>query len=82
MDVTFVGMRFRGGHYFQDKDNVTLAPEPENQYDANAIKVLVNGDHVAYVARDQTNGVKPYLDRDYKLHFIEQFAASAKFRIK
>jgi hypothetical protein len=54
-----VGMRFRGGHIFSDGDVIRLEAEPDNEYDANAIKVMANGKHVAYVARDHTQFLKP-----------------------
>ncbi|CAJ0824224.1 828_t:CDS:2, partial [Entrophospora sp. SA101] len=48
-----VGMRFRGGHKFKKSDTITLEPEPSNTYDKNAIKIMVDGIHKAYVAKDE-----------------------------
>ena len=49
-----VGMRFNGNHIFSDGDVVTLEADPDNRYDTNAIRVIANGKHVAYVARNHT----------------------------
>jgi hypothetical protein len=35
-------------------DPVVLAPEPDNPFDPNAIRVLVQGSHVGYVPREKT----------------------------
>ncbi|CAJ0902052.1 7569_t:CDS:2 [Entrophospora sp. SA101] len=48
-----IGMRFRGGHKFKKSDTITLEPEPSNTYDKNAIKIMVDGTHKAYVAKDE-----------------------------
>jgi hypothetical protein len=33
-------------------NKVELTPEPDNPYDPNAIKVIVDGKHVAYIKKD------------------------------
>jgi hypothetical protein len=33
-------------------EELSLEPEPENQYDENAIKVLARGEHVGYVGKE------------------------------
>ncbi|RHZ52871.1 hypothetical protein Glove_456g42 [Diversispora epigaea] len=48
-----VGMRFCGGHKFKKSDIITFEPEPSNTYDKNVIKVMVDGIHKAYVAKDK-----------------------------
>lgn len=35
--------------YFFDPSKVELVPEPENPYDKNAIKVIIDGEHVGYI---------------------------------
>lgn len=35
--------------YFFDPSKVELVPEPENPYDKNAIKVVIDGEHVGYI---------------------------------
>jgi hypothetical protein len=41
--MRFFGMRFRGNHKFKRSDNISLEFDPSNQYDKNAIKVMVYG---------------------------------------
>ena len=49
---TITGTQFRYGHDFLEKDmKVRLEKEPDNKYDSEAIKVLVDGvGHIGYVA--------------------------------
>lgn len=42
-------------------DELTLQPEPENPYDANAIKILLRGAMLGYVPRTSTWRIHPYL---------------------
>ena len=48
-----VGMRFRGEHKFKKSDTITLELEPSNAYDKNTIKVMIDGIHKAYVAKNE-----------------------------
>ena len=61
MDIKVVGMQFRRNHHvFSETDVITLERESTNPYDPFANKVLVNGEHVAYVAREcNRNVVEP-----------------------
>lgn len=52
MEIQVVGMKFRNHHVFSESDVITLERESTNLYDPFAIKVLVNNEHVAYVARE------------------------------
>ena len=38
--------------------NITLEPEPTNLHDPNAIKVIVNGHHVAYIKKGSTARIR------------------------
>ncbi|CAJ0870021.1 5745_t:CDS:2 [Entrophospora sp. SA101] len=58
-----VGMRFRGGHKFKKSDTITLEPEPSNTYDKNAIKIMVDGIHKAYVAKDENVSIGDLMRR-------------------
>ena len=40
-----------------------LVREPDNRYDPNAVKVLVNGYHVGYLGRADAEAYAPLLDR-------------------
>lgn len=41
---------------------VALEREPDNQYDANAIKVLVDGIHLGYIPATSALGLAPVMD--------------------
>lgn len=51
------GGKVAGGH--RKNFEATLVPEPQNQYDENAVKVYVSGKHVGYLSRDDN---EDYLD--------------------
>lgn len=40
-----------------------LAPEPDNRFDPNAVKVLIAGRHVGYLPREEAAAYKPMLER-------------------
>lgn len=44
--------------------NVDLVPEPDNEADPNAIKVLMNGVHVGYIRRTSTDSIRAYIGRN------------------
>lgn len=41
--------------------SVELVPEPDNPYDRDAIKVVMNGAHVGYVRKENTDGARKYI---------------------
>ncbi|KAF9357141.1 hypothetical protein BGX26_004212 [Mortierella sp. AD094] len=86
MDITFVGMQFRGRHVFKESDIVTLERDFLNQYDEYAVKVLVEKGgqktHVAYVTKDDAKALRRYRDFEKApLQFLKMFPASARYRI-
>jgi len=64
---TVVGMKYHGNYKFTQGERVTLVPEDDNTHDSNAVKVLVENRHVAYVAREHTWVVRRLL-RINKFH--------------
>src|SRR6185436_12047759 len=58
-----VGMRFRGGHKFKKSDTITLELEPSNTYNKNAIKVMVDGIHKAYVAKNENVDIGDLMEK-------------------
>lgn len=40
-------------HYLYKNSPVELVPEPKNPHDKNAIKVMIAGEHVGYISRDE-----------------------------
>lgn len=79
--VTAVAMRYHAGPQFSFLQNqkLGLVPEPTNEYDKNAVKVLVlchvphdhQNDHwhVAYISRQHSKHVSDIL-RDGKVHSV------------
>jgi hypothetical protein len=61
--VVGLGKGGRKFHRFGPDDQISLVPEPDNEYDQNAIMVLVDDEHVGYVARDYTSVVHRFLGR-------------------
>lgn len=66
--VEVVGMHFRGGGAkdvaaaLSPGDSVRLEREPDNAYDAYAIKVFVEDLHIGYIERGQAAWIAPYMD--------------------
>ncbi|CAJ0850347.1 17449_t:CDS:1 [Entrophospora sp. SA101] len=81
-----VGMRFRGGHKFKKSDTITLEPEPSNTYDKNAIKIMVDGTHKAYVAKDENVSIgdlmKKYPNYRITAHGKKNYNKSASLNLE
>lgn len=77
-----VGMRYYANHTFSEDDHITLERDDGNPYDSNAIKVLVDGEKVGYVAREYTTQLREIPDLDKKkIRFLRSFAQSAKLEL-
>ena len=67
-NVKVVGMHFRGAGIKGLVENLTppvvfkLEREPENQYDAMAVKVFYGEHHIGYVERGQAAFLAPQMD--------------------
>jgi len=59
MEIRAVGMKFRGNHVFSENETLTLERDRHNKFDPNAIKVLADGKHVAFVARENNQAFDP-----------------------
>lgn len=62
IEFDIAGLSYRGdlGDYMGEHVG-TLEPEPNNPYDANAIKILAeDGYHVGYVPKDMTEAVREF----------------------
>lgn len=65
-----VGVTFRGAEVKEivknltadDGERLTLEREPTNPYDVNAVKVLCDGTHVGYIAKENNIAVAMALD--------------------
>ena len=62
LEFEIAGMSYRGNLGDYTGEHVgTLEPEPDNPYDANAIKILAeDGHHVGYVPKDMTGAVREF----------------------
>lgn len=45
-------------------DKVELIPEPTNEYDSNAIKVIVDGQHIGYIKKGSCNHIHNLINED------------------
>ena len=80
--ITAVGMRFRGSHSFSAQDKITLAKEDENPKDPNAVKIMVDGRHVAYVAREDCRQARQAIDSGVSsAQFVDRSALAARLSI-
>jgi len=70
---TAVGMKYRGNYKFKSGVRVTLVPEDDNPHDSNAVKVLAENRHVAYVAREHTARVRRALKNPEGLEYSAVF---------
>jgi len=51
-----------GGHSRQRAVIAALVPEPDNQYDPNAIMVMIDGQQVGYIPKDDAPEIGRRLD--------------------
>lgn len=76
-----VGMRYYGGHRFSEGDVISLAKDPENPVDSGAIKVLANGKHVGFVAREHTKGLSS-IPIDKQVFLVETYPNSVLLEMR
>lgn len=71
------GMRFRGNHKFSKRDTIKLEKDNKNKEDPNAIKIIVNNKHVAYVGREYCELLRNQkkLD-DFNINFVKNYTNS------
>jgi hypothetical protein len=61
-----VGMRYYGDHIFTMDDDIHLEKEDDNPHDSNAIKVMVDGVHKAYVSKLENKSLRCVKDFEHK----------------
>ncbi len=71
-----VGMKYHGNHEFSqyDENNIKLEKDPNNIYDKNAIKVLIEDKHVGYISTEDNIKVKKFMKKNKNLD-IELFSS-------
>lgn len=84
--ISFVGMKYRGEHYFTIDDHIRLEKEDDNPVDRNAVKVMLKDrkkwKHVAYVAKKDAKWLRTVDDfEELSLEYIRSFNASVDYRI-
>lgn len=89
IEFPVAGARFRGDYYktgqFTLGDSITLEPEPTNQYDPNAIRVIHAGFHLGYVPKAVTHLVGPIINGPHTAHLRGYFPdkkAEERFIVK
>ncbi|CAG8622667.1 16021_t:CDS:1, partial [Racocetra persica] len=77
---------FRGGYKFKKSDIITLKPEPSNIHNINAIKVIVDGIHKAYVAKNENESIgdlmKQYPTYQINAHRKKNYNQSASLNFE
>jgi hypothetical protein len=82
LEFMVVGMRFRGDHKFSRKDDITLELDDDNHVDKYAIKVLVDGEHVAFVAAEDARKLRKIDDvLDRRVYLVKKYPQSATMRL-
>lgn len=81
MHFVAVGMRFRDNYRFAADDKIYLEYEDSNPHDLNAIKILVCGEHVAYVARNDCIKICNAVEFTLELRLVDHYGASADLKL-
>ena len=77
--ITIVGFRFNNKTpNILTKGKVSFEKEPTSKFDKNAVKVLVNGEFVGYVAKENN---KDFPDQVKFIRVVNLFASSALIEI-
>ena len=68
--LSIAGINHRHGIVrYTGRNTVALVPEPKNEFDANAIKVLAeDGHHLGYIRRDQTEMVRAWARDEFPMY--------------
>ena len=57
--------------YYKGRNTVALAPEPSNEFDPDAIKVIAeDGHHLGYIHRDQTDMVRSWAHDKFPFYCV------------
>jgi hypothetical protein len=70
--LSIAGINHRQGIVrYKGRNTVALVPEPQNEFDANAIKVLAeDGHHLGYIRRDQIEMVRAWARDEFPMYCI------------
>ena len=70
--LSIAGINHRQGiNRYTGRNTVALVPEPQNEFDANAIKVVAeDGHHLGYVRRDQTEMVRSWARDEFPFYCV------------
>lgn len=68
--LSIAGINHRQGIVrYTGRNTVALVPEPNNEFDANAIKVVAeDGHHLGYIRRDQTEMVRAWAGDEFPMY--------------
>ena len=70
--LSIAGINHRQGiNRYTGRNTIALVPEPTNEFDANAIKVVAeDGHHLGYVRRDQTEMVRSWAHDSFPMYCV------------
>ena len=81
-----VGLQHYGSHQFThtDENKIKLKKEETNQYDSNAIKVLLENKHVGYISKNDNKKVLNFIKihDTYELELFVSNIQEAVFILK
>jgi hypothetical protein len=79
-----LGQGGREFHKCAEDDKINLVPEPDNEFDPNAIKVYVGDTHIGYISKENTEIVHRFLRRSghiLEFYLIDNYIRSSKWLI-
>lgn len=70
--LSIAGINHRQGiNRYTGRNTVALVPEPENEFDANAVKVVAEDGHLlGYIRRDQTEMVRSWAHDQFPMYCV------------
>jgi hypothetical protein len=57
---------------YQIENEITLKREPNNEYDKNAIRVLMDGNMIGHIPTDDACEISSYMDSGYTVYLVER----------
>ena len=85
LTINAVGFQYRGRLPDDVRNgNLSLLPDPSNEYDANAIKLLSNEEHIAYISAKQCEQVHKYIksNPNHSVQVIQIFPGSVQLLLE
>lgn len=66
--------------YRFEPKTIDLVPEPDNTYDPNAVKIIINNRHVGYIRAEETDGIVELFNSE-KVKRVQAVIEGGKYKI-